>query len=350
MTLPRIVVIGMGGTIGMVRGADGALRPASSVGELLDQVPAAAHYAELTLVPLASLDSTNLAPHHWAALIDAVAQAHSHCDGILVLHGTDTMAYTASALSLSLPRGGHLPIVFTGSQLPLKSDHTDAARNLIGALLTLRLAIRRQISEVMIVFGDRVLRGNRAIKTSEIRFAAFDSPTFPLLGEVTAAGIRLTGVHRERTQNLPILSDTRFDGAILTVDMTPGLPPEALRAVLHSGHCRGLILRSLGTGNVPNVGPLSLVPVILEATTSGIPILVTTKFVGGSTRMGLYEPGRDALDAGALPTGDLTDVAAQVKLMAALGRGIAPRAFLLADIAGELTITEDLEDESHDVF
>ena len=227
-SLPQIVVIGMGGTIGMVRGADGALRPAVSVGELLDQVPAAARYAELTLVPLASLDSTNLAPSHWTELIEAVVQAHAHCDGILVLHGTDTMAYTASALSLSLPRGGHLPIVFTGSQLPLKSDHTDAARNLIGALLTLRLAIRRTIAEVMIVFGDRVLRGNRAIKTSEIRFTAFDSPAFPLLGEVTAAGIRLTGVHRERTQNLPILSDTRFDGAILTVDMTPGLPPERL--------------------------------------------------------------------------------------------------------------------------
>lgn len=337
----------MGGTIGMVRGATGALRPAASVGELLDQVPAAARYAALELVPLASLDSTNVAPEHWAALIEAVVSAHTHADGILVLHGTDTMAYSATALSLALPRGGHLPVVFTGSQLPLKSDHTDAARNLIGALLTLRLAIRRQIAEVMIVFGDRVLRANRAIKTSEIRFPAFDSPAFPLLGEMTAAGIRLTGLHTTRTRDTLPTADPRFDGAILTVDMTPGLPPALLRAALASGSCKGLILRSLGTGNIPNLGELSLVPVIREATVAGIPVAVTTKFVGGSTRMGLYEPGRDALEAGALPTGDLTDVAAQVKLMAALGRGLDPRAFLLSDIAGELTLTEDLEDESH---
>ena len=188
MSLPKLLVIGMGGTIGMVRSAGGALRPAASVEELLAQVPAAGKYADLTLRSLASLDSTNVAQEHWAALIEMVAEAHASFDGVLVLHGTDTMAYTATALSLALPRGGHLPVVFTGSQLPLLSDHTDAARNLIGALLTLRLFVRRKISEVAIVFGDRVLRANRAVKVSEALFPAFDSPAFPALGEVTAAG------------------------------------------------------------------------------------------------------------------------------------------------------------------
>ena len=132
--------------------------------------------------------------------------------------------------------------------------------------------------------------------------------------------------------------------------MTPGLPPDAVRAVLNSGTCRGLILRSLGTGNVPNRGPLSLIPVITEATAGGIPVLVSTKFVGGFTRMSLYEPGQEALEAGAIPTGDLTDVAAQVKLMTGLGREIptgAPlRDWIQTDLAGELTVAEDMEDES----
>lgn len=344
MSSPRIVVIGMGGTIGMVRGSDGALRPAASVSELVAQVPAAAKYAELTLVSLTSVDSTNVTPEHWRALIETITQVHESCEGILVLHGTDTMAYTATAVSLALAAGSHLPIVFTGSQLPLLSDNTDAARNLISALLTLRLALRRQISEVMVVFGDKVLRGNRAIKTSEILFPAFDSPAFPVLGEVTAAGIRLSGHHRHRSLALGV-PDTRFDSRILTIDLTPGLPPELLRAALNSPSCRGILLRSLGTGNLPNQGRYSLIPVIREASEAGVPVLVSTKFIGGITRMELYEPGKAAREAGAIPTGDMTDVAAQVKLMAALGRGVDVRAWFAQDIAGELTLSEDLEEE-----
>lgn len=344
MERPRIVVIGMGGTIGMVRSPQGALRPAASVEELLALVPAAAKYAELELIPLASLDSTNVTPAHWQALIEMIAQVQPRCDGVLVLHGTDTMAYTATAVSLAFPRGSHLPVVFTGSQLPLLSDNTDAARNLISALLTLRLAVRRQLSEVMIVFGDKVLRGNRAIKTSEILFPAFDSPAFPPLAEVTAAGIRLSGHHTLHTGPLAP-PDSRFDSRILTVDLTPGLPPALLRAALGSESCKGMLLRSLGTGNLPNQGEYSLIPVIHEATAHGIPVLVSTKFVGGFTRMALYEPGKEALEAGAIPTGDMTDVAAQVKLMAALGRGLAVRDWFSHDIAGELTASEDLEEE-----
>lgn len=344
MKAPRIVVIGMGGTIGMVRGPEGALHPAASVEELLAQVPAAAKYATLELVPLASLDSTNVTPEHWQTLIETIAQVQPHCEGVLVLHGTDTMAYTATAVSLAFPKASHLPIVFTGSQLPLLSDNTDAARNLISALLTLRLAIRRQLSEVLIVFGDKVLRGNRAIKTSEILFPAFDSPAFAPLAEVTAAGIRLNGRYTLRAAPLAP-PDSRFDSRILTVDLTPGLPPALLRAALESESCKGMLLRSLGTGNLPNQGEFSLIPVIHEATARGVPVLVSTKFVGGFTRMGLYAPGKEALEAGAIPTGDMTDVAAQVKLMAALGRGLDVRHWFQSDIAGELTASEDLEEE-----
>lgn len=331
----------------MSRDSMGFLRPSRDVEDITNFVPAAGRYANLTLVPLEQLDSTNITPRHWLALIQKIKEIHAHCDGILVLHGTDTMAYTATAVSMAFPRGCTVPIVFSGSQLPVGSDYTDAGRNIISSLMFLNVAIQRSIREVTIVFGDKVLRANRSVKTSEVLFPAFDSPAFHPLAHVTAAGIRMLTTEYFFSEDITRADKVKnFDANILTIDMVPGLRPDLIHALIDTGECHGLVLRSLGTGNVPNKGPYSLISAISEATSAGIPVLVTTKFLGGFTRMSMYEPGREALEVGAIPTGDMTDVAAQVKLMAALGQGKKSleevRNWILSDWAGEITPAEDL--------
>jgi len=193
----------------------------------------------------------------------------------------------------------------------------------------------------MIVFGDRVLRGSRSIKTSESRFDTFDSPTFPHLGDITATGTTFAPSVFMKQDGVNIDLQPKFDSDIYCIDLVPGIKPSMLRNNIQSGECHGLLLKSLGAGNVPNLDERSLIPVITQAVELRIPVLITSKFVGGSVRPDIYEAGRTAIEAGAIPTGDMTDVTAQVKLMSALARGITDReklaSFMLTDLVGEVS-------------
>lgn len=180
---------------------------------------------------------------------------------------------------------------------------------------TILAAEQEEIAEVMISFSDRVLRGARAIKTNESKFTAFDSPALPALATITATGIDFQDIalRKKRDEKLSVRPEfTRF---IFTVDVVPGLDPKILMNIITMPNCKGILLKSLGSGNVPSEGAYSLLSVIKEAVKRNIPVLVATKFVGGNTHMEIYEPGKKALDMGAIPTSDMTDVMAQVKLM-----------------------------------
>ena len=317
----RIIILGFGGTIAMVPDANGILKPAKNIDEIISIVPTLRENADIQFEQIENLDSTNINPSHWKKLILKIADVCGDYEGIIITHGTDTMAYTASAVSLGLGRGLKIPIVFTGSQLPLVSFGTDARFNLENSMKTLLKAIDGSINEVMIVFSDRVLRASRAIKTSESKFAAFDSPAFPDLAYVNAVGVSFNpnAFTIEKGRELQIRPD--FQKGIFAIDLVPGLDPKLFLEFLKSGSCTGVLLKSLGAGNVPSFGEYSLIPVIEEATKMNIPVLISTKFVGGNTHPEIYEPGKLAVSAGAIPTGDLTDVMAQVKFMWALAQG-----------------------------
>lgn len=303
----------------MVPDQGGVLRPAKSIEEILAIVPSLGEMADVTVRQIINLDSTNLNPKHWVMLIDEIFKAHDSYDGIIVTHGTDTMAYTASAVSFAFGRGLKKPIVFTGSQLPLVDHGTDATFNLENSIKVVSEAIRQHIAEVMIVFSDYVLRANRAIKTSESKFRAFDTPAMPPLGTITAVGVTFGPLALKADLSIPQQLRKDFGEGVLAVELYPGIQPEIIMPSLESGYCKALLLKSLGAGNVPSEEPYSLLPLIRYASqTLHIPVLVSTKFTGGNTYMEIYEPGKLALDAGAIPTGDLTDVAAQVKCMWAL--------------------------------
>lgn len=340
MKKPKILMIGHGGTITMHE-SEGGLVPVLDASGIIDLVPGIKEVADVELIQLDNVDSTNINESHWSKLIMRISENVDKYDGILVTHGTDTMAYTATAVSLGLGRGLQIPIVFTGSQLPLTSFETDARVNLERSVSVLSKAIEQDYAEVLIVFGDRVLRANRSIKTSEARFDAFDSPAFTRLGDITATGVTFAPSTLSKVEGGQIDLQPKFDSDIVCLELVPGIKPSMLRHIITSGECHGLLLKSLGAGNVPNLDERSLLPVICKAVELKIPVLITTKFVGGNVRADIYEVGQAAINAGAIPTGNMTDVTAQVKLMSALARGITERtalaAFMLKDLVGEVS-------------
>ncbi len=343
MTKKKIMILGFGGTIAQAPDENGILKPAKSIDQIISIVPSLKEMADVSFQELENLDSTNLNPNHWNKLILEIQKIHDTVDAILITHGTDTMAYTASAVALALGRGLKIPIVFTGSQLPLISFGTDATFNLENSIKTLIQASDENIAEVMIVFNDRVLRASRAVKISEASFVAFDSPAFPYLARIDAVGIHFIKETLKVDRNSAFDIKPDFQRGILAIELSPGLEPDIIMEILRSKKCHGLLLKSFGAGNVPIEGEYSLLPIIHEAVeVLKLPVLISTKFVNGKTHMNIYETGKKALDAGAIPTGDLTDVMAQVKLMWALAQGPKDLADLKkminTDFVGEITV------------
>ncbi|TAK57570.1 asparaginase [Patescibacteria group bacterium] len=339
----KVSILGFGGTIAMVPDSKGVLKPAKSVGEIVSIVPSIKEMADVDFYELENLDSTNINPGHWIKLALHIEKIHDNVDAIIITHGTDTMAYTASALALALGSGLKIPIIFTGSQLPLVAYGTDAKFNLENSMKTVLEACSQGIAEVMIVFNDRVLRASRSLKTSEASFLAFDSPAFPHLARIDAVGVHFIREALKVNKKFIFKVNAKFQRGILAVELSPGLEPDILLETIKSKKCKGLLLKSFGAGNVPTEGEYSLLPMIREAVKKlKLPVLISTKFVNGKTHMGIYETGKMALDAGAIPTGDLTDVMAQVKLMWALAQGpkslSALSKIINTDFVGEITV------------
>ena len=335
---PKVMIYGFGGTIAMSPDQDGVLKPTKNIEQLIAQVPTLQEMADLSFRQLENRDSTNITPRHWKQLARRIEDMqNTGMSGVIITHGTDTMAYSAGAVALALGRGLKIPVVFTGSQLPMMSLGTDARSNLEKAMQTIVAARDEGIAEVMITFSNKVLRGARTMKVSESKFDAFDSPALPPLASITATGVSFQpfALRKDEGSTLEVKAD--FYRHIFTVDVVPGLDPGILLQIIRSKSCRGLLLKSLGAGNVPSEGAYSLLHVIKEATQKfHIPVLVATKFVGGNTNLQIYEPGKKALDMGAIPTGDMTDIMAQVKLMWLLGQEYLDKDFILKPDIGLL--------------
>lgn len=311
----------------MVRNARGFLAPARTEEELVAQAPLLREVdAQVDVIQLQNKDSTNLNPGDWQFLIREIAKLYSSYDGFIITHGTDTMAHTATAVAFALGNQLSKPILFTGAQTPMTDLGGDARVNLERSMKVMLQAIDDGICEVMIVFSNRILRAVRTIKKSEFGFDAFDSPAFPNLGIITAAGVTFTPLIRKVSNKKHIHTtptpQSKFSSNIVTIDTKPGLEPELLRELTNSPHCAAVILRSFGAGIVPSEGKYSLIPVIQETVAAGKPVIITSKFVGGKTVQTVYETGQAPIFAGASLAGDMTDVASEVKLAWLMGQGL----------------------------
>lgn len=306
----RLLLIHTGGTLMMRGGHPTPLAPETYTRDLLAELPVLRKIAEIETRILFSLDSADMQPHHWVELAAAVHEALHQYDGVVIVHGTDTMAYTASALAFLLP-GLDRSVVFTGSQTPLEAIRTDARTNLVDAfhLATLR------IPEVGVAFDASLFRGCRATKLDAWGLRAFGSPECPPLVEL---GIGAQVGQHVLPPRPPAPFDPRLEPRVLAVRTFPGLDPRLLDGALSAG-VRGMLIEAFGAGNVPRLEN-SLIGVIESARARDVPVVIVSQSPRGTVDLTLYEGGAAAAAAGAVGAGNMTTEAALAKLMITLGR------------------------------
>jgi L-asparaginase len=331
---PRVLLVHTGGTLGMRRGSDGAYACApGALAAALERLPELADptLPEVRLLeegPL--LDSSDMRPRDWQRIADALVAHADEVDGFVVAHGTDTMAYTASALSFML-EGLDRPVVLTGSQIPLIELRSDGRENLVTSLL---LASTPSLAEVVVYLGGSVLRGNRATKVSAGGFDAFASPNLAPLADVGVEIAWRKELLRPAAPG-PLRARQLRDVDVVALRLFPGISGGVLRQVLRDP-VRGVVLETYGSGNAP--GDPELLDALAEATARGVTVVNVTQCLRGTVRMDTYAAGRGLLEAGVLSGGDMTVEAALTKLYVLVSQGMTPAevaAGMLADLAGE---------------
>lgn len=339
----RVLLIYTGGTIGMGRNPHtGALEP-------LDFSKLINHLPELEYVETAvdvyqfsvPIDSSDMNPGMWAELVRIIFRRYEQYDGFVVLHGTDTMAYTASALSFMF-QNLTKPIVITGSQLPIGQLRTDGKENLITSIELASLQNDMGVTpipEVCIYFSGHLLRGNRSTKQDAERFNAFESFNYPHLCE---AGVDFTFAHHHILQpdfSRPVIPHESMDPHILVFSLFPGLQESMVKHIIDSPELRGIVMRSYGSGNAPQQAWLN--DLLRRAVERGVTVVNISQCMAGRVEMGRYDTGIHLLENGVLSGYDSTIEAATTKLMHLSGLFNDPdkiRSHMKRSIAGEITV------------
>jgi L-asparaginase len=334
-----ILILYTGGTFGMTYDAHGVLIP-FNFNLILEHLPTLKNLAlELTVISFDNpIDSSNVEPEHWRILAKVIFEHYETHDGFVVLHGTDTMAYTASALSFMLD-GLRKPVVFTGAQLPISEPRSDARENLITALevASAKKAGMPLVPEVCIYFNYELLRGNRSKKVESMQFDAFDSGNYPPLAK---AGVKIdynfAFIRPSGRKELRLLS--RIDTNISILKLFPGIQEATVRAVLATPGLKAVIMETYGSGNAPTSG--GLLKHLKQVIDSGVLVLNISQCPGGRVMQGRYETSRELQKIGVTGGNDMTTEAALTKLMVLLGEfGPEVTKDLIAEpLAGELTI------------
>ncbi|MBQ8070035.1 MAG: type I asparaginase [Bacteroidales bacterium] len=318
-----ILLIYTGGTIGMKQDIDDQTLKPFDFDQIQAEVPEIAKFAfkidSYTFDPL--IDSSDVEPSLWQALARLIQERYEQYDGFIILHGTDTMSYSASALSFMLD-GLTKPVIFTGSQLPIGVPRTDGKENLISSV---EIASAKDseghalVPEVCICFDSLLIRGNRATKTNAEVFRAFESPNCPLLAE---AGINIkynTKAIRKPLdwyQNLSI--NTALDTRVSILKLHPGITPEVVRYFLCSPETRAVIIETYGAGNAPS--KKWFIDLVKEASSMGKILVNVTQCQSGTVNMDLYATGKSLQNAGVINGYDSTTESALGKLFYLMGK------------------------------
>ncbi len=336
-----ILMIYTGGTLGMTYDELGKhLRP-FDFSQILEKVPELSQLAcELTVHSLPEIiDSSNMHPKHWVEMANIIEQNYAHYDGFVVLHGTDTMVHSASALSYLLENLAK-PVIFTGAQLPIGAIRTDARRNLITSIQVAeaKIAGKPIVPEVCIFFNDLLLRGNRAKKEESANFDAFQSENYPALAKV---GIHISYAESaimSVAQDEELIVHQQLDENVAILKLFPGISPAVVRAMLNIEGLKGLVLETYGSGNAPTEA--WFLDLIREGIKQGITMLNVSQCLGGQVIQGRYETSTALADMGVIGGSDLTSEAAITKMMFLLAQNLSTetlRGQLSSSLRGELT-------------
>ena len=315
----NILIIYTGGTIGSVQDpVTGSLTP-------IDFNQITTHVPELNRAGIGiravsfnpPIDSSNINPKHWARLAETICANHDNFDGFVILHGTDTMAFTASALSFMI-EGLRKPVIITGSQLPIGTPRTDGRENLLSSVMLAAHTTNGEptIQEVAVYFGSKLLRGNRSHKESAQSFDAIISPNYPVLVD---AGVEFQINHAAlyRDSTTEVKANLRMDPNVVWLSLFPGMTLEYFDRILDSDGLRGIVLSTYGSGNAPSTPEFK--NLLFRARDLNIPIVNITQCGHGGVHPDLYATSLTFSEAGVISGGDMTNEAALTKLMIALG-------------------------------
>ena len=332
----RICIFYTGGTIGMVQTERGYAPKKGYFNDALKKIPdlnseLMPKWELFEMDPL--LDSSNVALNEWNIIGEFIYDHYDDFDGFVILHGTDTMSYTASALSFML-RGLGKPVVITGSQIPLCNLRSDADDNLITSII---IAAEGVVNEVCLYFGGKLLRGNRSEKMSADKLIAFDSPNFPYLA---TAGISIT---YDKSLLMPKGKELEFcrfkEAPVGVLKLFPGIQFDLFESVILD-NLSAIVLETFGTGNIPGRDD-GLIPLIERAFRKGKIVVVCSQCAQGTIKFGTYETSAALKNSGAVCGYDLTTEAAVTKLYYLFSRGYEKekiKRLMETDLCGEMTI------------
>jgi len=343
--LPKVSIISTGGTIASkVDYRTGAVSPALSARDLYLSVPELGDTAEIRTEILYSLLSENISPEHWKAMAQSVFKhIREGAQGIVITHGTDTMGYTAAALSFAL-RNLPVPVIMVGSQRSSDRPSSDSYLNLKGAVSAAASAPFAEVAVLMHATSSdaslAIHRGTRVRKLHTSRRDAFESVNSKPLAVVKDGTIEALGEFRKRGAAVPELK-ANFDEDVVLIKSFPGIPPDIFDPIIHRGF-HGIVLEGTGLGHVPD----KIFPAVKRAIQNGMTVVMASQCIYGRVNMNVYSTGRELLNMGVIPAGDMLPETALVKLMWVLGQTAERdrvRELFTSNIAGELSTRSEYE-------
>lgn len=338
-----ILMIYTGGTIGMIQNADTGALESFNFDHLLNHVPELKRLNididSITFDP--PIDSSDMEPEMWSRIVTIIEEGYNRYDGFVILHGTDTMAFTASALSFML-EDLMKPVILTGSQLPIGALRTDGKENIITAI---EIAAAKNadgnpmVPEVCIFFHEKLMRGNRSTKINSESFGAFGSNNYPNLATAGTDIQFYTRNIRKYVPGLKLKAHHEYNSNIIIFSLFPGMQKEVVEKVLSAKELKGIIFRTFGAGNAPQ--KKWLIDALKKATAEGKIIINITQCAGGRVHMERYGTGLQLQEAGVISGRDSTVEAALTKLMYLLGKNLPTeevRRRMEISFAGEITV------------